>query len=188
MVQVATAGDRSSHPAIVAPQVPIVVDFYGHPSSERAVNRDIAATAAAQAGNAPPVIIELLASARMFCRRGDLRRAIIDAGAAAEATLTRLSGTPLSGKETLGVLVENSAIAPSDTNDNLVKPRNDAIHRNTAPSFDITNRAIEIVEELAVLVEPNVIRADSLYHFNRPARHDLVVILPPKHSTDLSDS
>lgn len=166
IVQVATAGDRSSHPAIVSSSDPIVVDFDGHSSSERAVNRDVAAIAAARAGSAPPATIELLASARMFCRRGDRRRAIIDAGAAAEAVLTRLSSSP-SGRESLGVLVNNSPIAPADTRSNLVDPRNDAVHRNTAPSFDITNRAIEIVEELAALVEPDVIRADALHHFNR---------------------
>lgn len=180
MLQVVTGTDRSSHPAIASSSDPIIIDFDGHPCSERAVNRDVVAIAAARADNTPPAIIELLASARMFCRRGDRRRAIIDAGAAAEAALTRLSSSP-SGRETLGMLVNNSSIVPADAMNNLVNPRNDAVHRNIAPPFDVTNRAIEIVEELATRVEPEVIRADALRHFNRPARHDLVIIRPPKH-------
>jgi hypothetical protein len=191
MVQVVTARDRSSHPAIVSSSDPIVVDFRGHPSSERAVNRDIAAIAATRAGSAPPIVIELLASARMFCRRGDRRRAIIDAGAVAEAALTRLSSRSAKKSKkwlTLGDLVSESKIVPADTKPNLVTPRNDAVHRNTAPSFDITNRAIEIVEELAALVEPDLIRADTLRHLNRPARRDLVIISSPSHPTDNNGS
>lgn len=178
MIQVVTAGDRSSYPAIVSSTDPLVVDFHGRQSSERAVNRDIAAIASTRAGSAPPIIIELLASARMFCRRGDRRRAIIDAAAAAEAALTRLSNSP--NPKTLRGLVSSSPIAPADTQANLVDPRNDAIHNNTAPAFQTTNRAIEIAEELAAQVEPDVIRAGSLRHFNRPARRDLVFIRPPE--------
>jgi hypothetical protein len=180
LVQVATAGNRSSHPAVVSSLDPIVVSFDGYPSSEQAVNSDVAVIAAARAGSTPPTVIELLASARMFCRRGDRRRAIVDAGAVAEAALTHLSSTPPSGKETLGRLVNNSPIVPGDTTANLVDPRNDAVHRNIAPSFDITNRAIEIVEELAARAEPDVIQVDSLRYFNRPARRDLVIIRPPE--------
>lgn len=131
----------------------------------------------------PPFSWELLSSARLAGRRGDKRRALADAGTAAEAALNDLLSLPPTHKMTLGELVteaqKRNVPLPSDTMSALVRYRNDAVHRGTSCSFDQLCRAIEIAEELLALQQqPRFIRASTLRAVNRPQRHDLTILRP----------
>lgn len=178
-VYAATAGAVASRPSIGTYMRVSLPDFDGYPSSERAVDNKTLETASTRAGSQLPLILELLASARMFCRRGDRRRAIIDAGIAAEAVLTRLVPSPTGPKSpTLGNLVNQCPLVEIDAQVNLVDPRNDAVHRGIIPSREIMERALEIVEGVALRVEADARPAENLRHFFRPGRLDLVLMRP----------
>lgn len=185
IVQVVTAGDRCTRPEIARLITPIVVDFNGGPSSERVLSRHLAAMAASRAGAKPPATLELLASARLFMRRRDLRRALMDAGTAAESAIVQLLGPSAAG-QTLGQLINLCRTVEVDSKVNLVDPRNDAVHRGTTPTWAVAARAIEIVEDLVLQVEHDAVAAASLRHVNRPQRVDLVIFKPNEKMVELS--
>jgi hypothetical protein len=185
MIQAVTAGNRCTRPEIANLTSPIRIDFTGSPASERVLSRQLAAIAASRAGTNPPATLELLASARLFIRRGDLRRALIDAGAAAEGALVKLIGRSATG-QTLGSLINMCRTVQVDAKVNLVDPRNDAVHRSIAPAWAVAVRAIEIVEDLVLQVEQDMVAAGSLRHVNRPQRVDLVIFKPSDKMVELS--
>lgn len=186
MIQVLTAGARCTRPQVAAVITPIVVDFDGGPSSERALRRSAAEVAVSRADADPPPTLELLASARMFMRRHDRRRALIDAGGAAESALVTLLGPQYAG-QTLGSLVNSCRTVEIDATVNLVSPRNDAVHRGMAPPWPVTERAVEIVEDLVLQVEGSVTPSADLRHINRPQRTDLMFIRPSDKMVQLSE-
>lgn len=186
MVQVVTVGERSTRPQIASLFQSINVDFTGGPSSERVLTAAIAKVAAQRAGTSPPAVLELLASARLFRRRADLRRALVDAGTAAEGAIVRMLGSTVAG-QTLGQLVNICPSVQIDAKVNLVEPRNDAVHRGMAPSYAIADRAIEIVEDLVLQVESDLVAAASLRHVSRPQRVNLVFIRPTDKSVELAE-
>jgi hypothetical protein len=130
-------------------------------------------------------MLELLASARMFLRRRDRRRALIDAGGAAESALIALLGSKYDG-QTLGSLVNICRSVEIDAGVNLVAPRNDAVHRGIAPTAAVAMRALEIVESLVLQVESSVKPSVDLRHINRPQRTDLVIIRPSEKMVQLA--
>lgn len=163
--------------------IPIRVDF-GSPQSEGLVNRSLLEYIVPRVGTAAPAIMwELLASARMAGRRDDVRRALIDAGTAAEAALSILMPPALGNQPTLGGQVSEAqrrGIAlPVDTKVALVQPRNDAIHRGQWSPGSV-NRALEIAEDIIALADPSTPRTSSLRTVNRPQRSDIKLILPPE--------
>jgi hypothetical protein len=132
--------------------------------------------------SAPPFPWELLSSARLAGRRGDKRRALVDAGTAAEAALTNLLSLSPTHGLTLGGLVaeaeRRNVTLPSDTKPVLVRYRNDAVHRGTSGSFEQLCRAIDIAEELVALQQSRFIKTSTLRAVNRPQRHDLTILRP----------
>jgi hypothetical protein len=159
--------------------------------SERAVNRRVLDVAIQRVADRPPLMLELLASSRMLCRRGDERRAIIDIGTAVEAALTNLLGLPINHRQTLGTLVNRARQAgmnfPADMEQSLVQARNRAAHRGMAPTHGTVCRALEIAEGLVGQVESALIPADSLRAVHRPQRQDLVIIKPPRPRSSIDD-
>lgn len=113
-------------------------------------------------GDTPALNRTFLRDAAGERRRGKNRKAVIDAGSAAELALSswhrahRPEGKdPLGVKPTLGRYVEHYAeLLPPDTTSGLVDPRNDAIHRGIAPDHDVAGRALEIAAEIVEKVEP----------------------------------
>lgn len=181
---VAFDADQTSLTSVGIPTLIITTDPDG-PTSERIVDENVLDLAVRRASEASvPLVLELLASARMAARRGDARRSLLDAGTASEGALSKVLGLPPDHQLTLGALVTQAASQgisiPSDTQDSLVKPRNDAAHRGQAMTGTSVARAIEIAEELVALTEPDLVRSSSLRAVHRPQRHDLFFILPPK--------
>jgi hypothetical protein len=169
----------ASDAASGSPPLVVVVDSES-PCSERAADARVMARALQRAGTFVPPTMELLSSARMACRRGDTRRAVIDAGTAGEAALAGILGLPPVQSRGLGGLVrlagQRGVRLPADADRCLVRPRNDAVHRGLAPSHADVCRSLEIVEALVAQVEPDLIPASSLRPVNRPQRHDLLMI------------
>lgn len=131
----------------------------------------------------PPAAVTLLAAARLAVRRRKLRQAIADLGTAMESILTQLLSLPIDHTITLGLLVKTALTdgvqLPSDINDNLVYPRNAAVHRSVEPDRRCVMRAIEIVDGLV-----NRHHAKFAYRFDlppaqRPHRQNLVITIPP---------
>ena len=157
-------------------------------TSERCVDNNVLNVARTYAGSsAPPLMWELLASARMAGRRGDARRALIDAGTAAEAALVSiLNLTPNHGK-TLGNLVttalQNNVVLPADIKTALVQPRNDAVHQGVVTG-KLVDRALEIVEKLVVGADKTYVAASLLQKVHRPQRMDLLIFAPPTPEED----
>jgi hypothetical protein len=177
----AFSSGRFSLPASGSPRLTSRLDGHG-PTSERLMDRRVLALCVSRAGTPrPPITWELLASARMAGRRGDARRALIDAGTAAEGALTKVLSLPPTHKYTLQGLVtmalKRKIGVPSDAHAALVQPRNDAVHRGYLSGINI-DRGIEIAEDLIVLADPDFIRGSSLRPVNRPQRHDIVIIQP----------
>lgn len=181
IVHVVSGGDRVSPASSGSPPFVIEVDRDG-PCSERVADGRVLEYAADRASTkgVAPLMLEFLAGARLVCRRGDRQRAIIDAGTIAESALTRLLCLPADHRHTLTPLIDKAQKEnldlPSDIGDHLVRPRNDAVHRGLAPDLSTVARALEIAEELAVRVEPDLIRIDSLRAVHRPSRLDLHII------------
>jgi hypothetical protein len=108
----------------------------------------------------------LLRDARAAARRGSCRRAVIDAGGAVEMTLAahnrRAVGVrPRPGvMPTLGWYVRQSKIikatglAERALLDDLVAPRNDAIHQNRAPSHADTRTALATAQAVLTALDP----------------------------------
>jgi hypothetical protein len=175
----ASSSGRFSLTASGSPRLTVRLDGHGE-TSERLVDRRVLALAINRAGaSRPPLTWELLASARIAGRRGDARRALIDAGSAAEGALSKVLSLPPNHQFTLGGLVtealKRNIGVPSDAQAALVQPRNDAIHRSHFSGINV-DRGIEIAEELIALVDADFIRGSSLRPVNRPQRHDIVII------------
>lgn len=157
--------------------------------SERVINKHALEVALRSAGaHAPPMRLDLMASARVACRRGDRRRAIVDIGTATESALTAILGLQTTHRKTLGTLVGMAMTRglpiPADAQSKLVAARNTAVHRGIAPSHGMTVRAMEIAEALVAQVEPDVIPVDSLRAVRRPQRHDILIIPGPGKDED----
>jgi hypothetical protein len=123
------------------------------------------------AGRDTPVPDEhrLLCAARAWLRRAEYRRAVIDAGTAAELALTRLPDQAMAAvhppvqkvllqeNRPLGRLVNlvgPSVDVPSEDLKGLVKSRNDCVHRNMPPTPDEATQATSTATALVELVEP----------------------------------
>lgn len=111
----------------------------------------------------------LLVSARAALRRRMHRTAILEAATACELALHRLLVMDLAGRpepqrskeldkpRPLGPLikeVEKHRRLPSRLAEDLVSPRNDAMHRNLPPDRPATRRALELAAEVVALIEP----------------------------------
>lgn len=107
-----------------------------------------------------PISVELLRMAQHSLHMDDPRRAVIEAGTAAESALgvllAELSGTPSDPRATLGTLVGQVSKLknglPVGENQNslevsLVKPRNDAVHRAVV-SRQTAKLAVEASEKI----------------------------------------
>jgi hypothetical protein len=175
-------GAKSSAPASGSPPIPITVSVSGL-SAERKANSKVMTRAVSAAGSEAPLVLEAFAAARMSARRGDRRRSIIDIGLACESVLSLLLGLPVGHKFTLGALVtsalNNGFSIPADTQVSVVDPRNDAVHRGEVSRSVSIERALEIAEELILMIESQHIRIDSLSPINRPQRLDLLLIKAP---------
>lgn len=182
VVITASAAGQTSLPAAGCPGLTIIWSGDG-PASERLVNTTVLDRCVLAAGSSPPLAVELLASARMAARRSDHRRALIDAGTAAEAGLSLALGLGGVHQYTLGGLVtqaeKRGLNIPADARASLVDPRNDAVHRGgVAPGANIA-RALEVAEDLVAVGDASLIRVASLNTAYRPQRHDLVIIRGP---------
>lgn len=131
---------------------------------------------AAANGSEPPLEWQLLRDARNLRRHGDYRRAVIDAGTAAELAMTRtidgeLVGTrpevadalmakyqTLNGRSQL--LKKMGGSVPPSFQQTLSEPRNRAAHQGNPPSYTETVAAITIATEVvqAVLPLPDIVR------------------------------
>lgn len=183
MIVTASGEGERSIPASLSPPIKVVLDRNSS-SSERVVDGVVLQRAVTNAGRTPSLALELLASARMAARRGNGRRSLVDSGTAAEAALSQLLSLPPSHKMTLGTIVReavNRGIAvPADTQRALVDPRNDAVHRGRLlPGTDVS-RALDVVEQIVRLWDPDVVPVDTLKAVNRPQRHDMVFIRAPQ--------
>jgi hypothetical protein len=105
----------------------------------------------------------LLRDASAALKRGNRRRAIIEAGTALEVALADLNRTRLKqnigGRPTLGTHVQNERIAraaglPRTTQADVVTPRNDAIHNNIVPGSPAVTSAINVVLGVLNRVDP----------------------------------
>lgn len=107
----------------------------------------------------------LLKESRAARRRGQYRRAVIDAGSATEITLADFNRraahvAPRPGQlPTLGWYVRQRAIAaraglPANTIADLVDIRNRAIHQNLLPTPDETKEALAIAEQIVNEIDP----------------------------------
>lgn len=157
LVAAVSDGSQESMPSAESPPLILTIDS-GSPASERRANLRVLQIAAAEAGGtSPPLALELLATARILSCRGDDRRALIDAGTAAESALTHVLGLKTGHRKTLGPLVamaKTRGIAiPSDSTINLVRPRNAAAHSGVNVSRADAARAIEIAETIVSLTD-----------------------------------
>jgi hypothetical protein len=179
IVVTASARGQCSIPASGSPTIRANLNITG-PTAERLVNGAVLDFAVQAAGKRPPLTFELLASSRMAARRNDYRRALIDAGTAAEAALSAKLGLPPNHKLTLGNLVKEAQrhklAIPRDTMASLVEPRNKAVHRGVVPG-GIVDRALDVAEDLVALVKPRLIRIGSLTPVNRPQWNEIRMIL-----------
>ncbi len=171
--------DGTSWTVTTSPPIPIVLDL-GNAASERVLDRPTLELASQHAKEPVPLVVEMSTSARMAARRGDLRRAFIDCGTAAEGALARVLNLPSNHSKTLGRLVADAIAGgqpvPADAQTALVEPRNDAAHRGLLRPGANVLRAIEIVDSLVALVEPEFARQSTLRTVNRPQRHDMMII------------
>lgn len=108
----------------------------------------------------------LLRDARAAARRGSYRRAVIDAGGAVEMTLAAHNRTTINIKprpgamQTLGwyvrepKIIKASGLAKQGLLDDLVTPRNDAIHQNRVPSHADTRTALATAQRVLTALDP----------------------------------
>jgi HEPN domain-containing protein len=112
---------------------------------------------------------QLLTRARAALRRGRYRAAVLDAATAAELALTRVLDEGLAPLQeplrraliaqppTLGRLCRLAGKIvplPQNLQDDLVKPRNGAMHRNEIPSSNEARVAVAVAKQIVLLVEP----------------------------------
>lgn len=180
-VTIARSLEDSSHPTIKPRTFSMIMNKDG-PVSEKIVNEDVIDAAVTSAGSIPPFPLELLASARMNARRGNLRRSMTDAGTAVELSLTKALGLDEYHRLTLGSLTKEAEkhgiTMPLDMQSAFVDVRNDAVHRGKLSDGKSLNRAIEIAEELIALTVPELIPFSDLEYFFRPYRFDMIWIKP----------
>jgi hypothetical protein len=118
----------------------------------------------------PPITYQLLSDARTACLRGETRRAVIDAGMATELSLAQILRSALSSlppqlaeaiaseRRTLGPLVSlvgQHRPLPLSIKKKLVELRNQAIHRNEAPSRAQAAEAISLARSVVLLSHPD---------------------------------
>lgn len=118
----------------------------------------------ANAGRVPSDAHVLLRDGRAALRRGQFRRAVIDAGSATEVTLADFNRRATrvntgSRPPTLGWYVRQPAIAsgaslPANTKLDLVDIRNKAIHENRMPTRAETATAISIAAQVVNRLDP----------------------------------
>ena len=119
----------------------------------------------AGSGESPPAEWLFIRDARSSITAGDYRRAVIDAGTAAELAITELLDQHLSnvddelssallkraraleGRSTL-MKELNAGSEPIGFTDSLKNPRNNAAHKGHSPSKETAQRAVEIAIEL----------------------------------------
>jgi hypothetical protein len=121
------------------------------------------AAALASSGHDPVTAHLLLRDGRAALRRGHLRRSIIEIGTALEIALADLNRTrtqsQIGNRPTLGTYVKDPAIAaaarlPSSIMQDVVTPRNDAIHNNNIPTPKTVAAAAAIVRKVLLHIEP----------------------------------
>lgn len=108
----------------------------------------------------------LMRDARAAARRGSYRRAVIDAGGAVEMTLAAHNRTAVRHQPRLGVkptlgwyarqpkLIQTAGVAKQALLDDLVTPRNDAIHQNRVPSHADTWTALATAQHVLTALDP----------------------------------
>jgi hypothetical protein len=116
------------------------------------------------AGNRPPSNHLLLRDARAAYRRGQERKAAIDAGAAVETALRdfamQRNMVPKQAKPTLGTYVNDltgMAKLPSDTKAKLVNIRNDATHHNASFNGTLVPDVIRIATQIIDSLDPLIL-------------------------------
>jgi hypothetical protein len=124
---------------------------------EQVLRRSIAL---ANANQVPPDSRLLLRDAEIDLRRQRYRKAVIDAGAAAELVLSTWNNangvlSPRGQMPTLGNLVRwTSASIPPNTRSDLVLVRNAAIHQNVVPPASVALQALGVARAIVDLLEP----------------------------------
>jgi hypothetical protein len=104
----------------------------------------------------------LLRDARGQSRRGYERRAVIDAATAVELSLANycqaVAGNNAGDQLTLGKYVKKANAAgaklPSKTYPDLVKVRNDAIHKHKTPTTSESHKALTLARQIVGRLEP----------------------------------
>lgn len=111
----------------------------------------------------PPPAHLIIRDARGDLRRGRYRKAVVDAGSAAEIAISdrhrshpSVTPRPFPRRPTLGTYVKYAVLPlPEATQDHLVRVRNDAIHNGLKPTRsqaeDAVRIALQIVQELQPL-------------------------------------
>ncbi len=183
MIVAASASGEFSLNASAMPAGAFRLDI-DNPTSERLLTRQLLAGVLPSVGSVPPPLMwELLTAAKMAGRRGDARRALIDAGTAAESALTAILSLPPGHQQPLGGLVTEAkrrgVTLPSDIRSALVQPRNHAIHRGQWRGTAV-NRALEISEELVARADASFVQSTRLEPVNRPQRDNIQLILPSR--------
>lgn len=173
----------SSIPIIQSPELKMIINSKGS-ESEKIVNREVLTLAIESAGTQPQLALELLASARMAAMRGDLRRALADAGTASELSLARIMNLDDSHRYTLGTLITKAVKMGYDIPENaqslLVDLRNDAIHRGKISKSTSISKSLEIAENIVSIGIQNHIAYSTLKSVFRPITHNIVIIQPAK--------
>lgn len=117
----------------------------------------------ANTGSLPSDAHMLLREGKAAKRRGQHRRAVIDAGSATEITLAdfnnRVTRIPAGDRPPLGWYVKQPTIAyraglPVNTWIDLVDVRNKAIHQNRTPSTNETITALGLAKQIVDLLDP----------------------------------
>ncbi len=114
----------------------------------------------AATGQSPSLSWLLTRDAENLLARGDYRRAVLDAGTAAELALSKLltdRGIAIDPRDTLGSLVRkalnNGLPCPPDAPSDLVQVRNDAAHRGRVVDSE-AGTAVQISADLVELSQP----------------------------------
>ena len=130
----------------------------------------------------PPTAVALLAGARLAVQRNRFRNAMADLGTAVESVLTDILALPLDHKKTLGQLLKAASKVfqlPFDVKQNLLEPRNAAVHQSVEPNRTTVLRAIEIVDSLVRTRYTRYAYRYDLLAAQRPHRQDLIMFRPP---------
>jgi HEPN domain-containing protein len=122
-------------------------------------------------GRKPPAEWLFIGDARSLMKTGDYRRAVIDAGTAAELAMTEIldqylattesdtrnallsRSRTLEGRATL-IKELNAGEIPTDFTPGLKNPRNRAAHGGEQPTRSVAQKAVEIAEEIVEQAHP----------------------------------